>query len=943
MDLTSWKPFGVALTVLAIATPSIRGASPQQAPAQQPSPALAGQIGTPTFRTGVRWVDVDAVVRDRRGNFITGLTKDDFEVFEDGKLQTLDKLTFVDLPALDPLQPSLMAPMPVIGSDFGNAGRIYTLVLADGPPDRVSEIATLFIERYLGPTDLMAVVNVHGVGHQGLTNDKARLLGALEGYRPPGMEPVHAARRTYATLKEVAVNLGAVTGRRKNIIFISRGLNLWATPEPWLLPSRGRAIPLPPDDGRSTFENIPEFWRIVNDATRTAAAFNVPIHTVSSTPRLSFTREMNSAQADRDSGLRLVSEETGGIDLVNATDLPKGFGKIVDANTRYYVLGYYSSVERNTRFHRISVRTRRTGLRVDARDGFRAMAPQPKRKQAKLPRGLANATEDALRGRAVPTALDVEVSAMLFRSEGDDGSVLVSATIDSAGLDLSDGKRVEVSAAVVDEKGRIWGADGRSFTFEMRPDTRARAEDNGLHFFTRVPAPRGVHTIRVVAHQPGGLSGVATIPVEVPDFTDGTLFFSDVVLSSGRPSPSLTLLGDSILRRLLPGAPALERTFTQHDQLQLFTEIYNGQWLLSSALTVKWEVVGEDGAVVTSGEENLPLADRRSEFSGTISLERLPPGSYTLNLEALAVAGPPAFTRQQVRFDVTPGVAAVTSAPLRAREAHEEDEGEEFEVVSLRRVRRPCDVLIQLNSSCESIPLPRASMNISAGGRLEAMAQTPLALIRAAYRDEIARGQRTIDLPGWAHRDLYDLIAFTGRDGEAVDDPVVLERGVRSMLKALLADRFKLRTRIVARKGPITRLRRTDNTTLGPNLRVATSACDVPTAATVRDLLSGKVACGTLTDDTFQLRGVTMADVARMLSRFNLLSQDYADGTGLQGRYDVELRTSRPLASSGLSDRVLLSPPTAKELKSQLGLKLESGTALVDQLVIENIEKPVDD
>ena len=650
--------FVVALTALTITAPSIRGESPQRAPTPPTAPAPSGQSDTPTFRTGVRWVDVDAVVRDRRGNFVTGLTKDDFEVFEDGKLQTIDKLTFVDVPALDPLQSPLAPPVPGIAADFDNAGRIYTLVLADG--DRVQELAALFIERFLGPTDLMAVVNVFGTGNQGLTNDKTRLLGSVEGYRHPPLESIHTVRRTYTTLKEVAVNLGAVTGRRKNIIFISKGVNLWVTPDLWNLPLANRALGgpvplLPPDDGRLGPEHISELWRIVNDATRTAAALNVPIHSVSSRLRSMFTVGINNEGADRDSGLRLVSEDTGGIDLVNATDLPKGFRQIVDANTRYYVLGYYSSVDRNTDLHRISVRTRRPDLRVDARTGFRSMAPQPKRKQAKLPRGLTSTAENALRGRAAPVGLGIDVWAMMFRSDGDDGSILVSATIDPAGLDLSDGKRIEVSAAVVDEKGRIWGADGRSFDFKLRPATRARVEEHGLHFFSRIPAPRGVHTIRVVAHQPGGLSGAAAMPVEVPDFTDGTLFFSDVVLSSGRPSASLTLLGDSVLRRLLPGAPAPDRTFTRNDNLQFFAEVYNGQWLLSSTLAVKWQVVDQEGVVLSSGEESLPPAssDRRSRVSGTIVIDRLIPGSYALNLEALTVTGPPAFTRQQVRFEIT--------------------------------------------------------------------------------------------------------------------------------------------------------------------------------------------------------------------------------------------------------------------------------------------------
>jgi len=38
-----------------------------------------------TFKLEVNYVDVDAVVTDESGNFVSGLTRDDFEVFEDGK------------------------------------------------------------------------------------------------------------------------------------------------------------------------------------------------------------------------------------------------------------------------------------------------------------------------------------------------------------------------------------------------------------------------------------------------------------------------------------------------------------------------------------------------------------------------------------------------------------------------------------------------------------------------------------------------------------------------------------------------------------------------------------------------------------------------------------------------------------------------------------------
>lgn len=44
----------------------------------------------PTFRTGTEVVNFGVTVTDRRANFLTDLTRDDLEVFEDGKKQTIE-------------------------------------------------------------------------------------------------------------------------------------------------------------------------------------------------------------------------------------------------------------------------------------------------------------------------------------------------------------------------------------------------------------------------------------------------------------------------------------------------------------------------------------------------------------------------------------------------------------------------------------------------------------------------------------------------------------------------------------------------------------------------------------------------------------------------------------------------------------------------------------
>ena len=57
-----------------------------------------------TFQVEVNYVDVDVVVTDELGQFVTGLTRDDFEVFEDGKPQKIDTFSLVEIPLEKPQQ-----------------------------------------------------------------------------------------------------------------------------------------------------------------------------------------------------------------------------------------------------------------------------------------------------------------------------------------------------------------------------------------------------------------------------------------------------------------------------------------------------------------------------------------------------------------------------------------------------------------------------------------------------------------------------------------------------------------------------------------------------------------------------------------------------------------------------------------------------------------------
>src|SRR3982074_3671923 len=100
-----------------------------QAPAAQGDPAAS--VGpVPTFKALVEYVEVDALVTDAQGRPVRGLSKDDFQVFEDGKRQTISSFGFVDIPverADRPLfQPNAVEP-DVSSNERPFDGRVYVL------------------------------------------------------------------------------------------------------------------------------------------------------------------------------------------------------------------------------------------------------------------------------------------------------------------------------------------------------------------------------------------------------------------------------------------------------------------------------------------------------------------------------------------------------------------------------------------------------------------------------------------------------------------------------------------------------------------------------------------------------------------------------------------------------------------------------------------------
>ena len=159
--------------------------------AQEPGDAV--QEPVVTFRTETNFVEVHAIVTDGSGAFVKDLTSDDFEIYEDGRLQAPTVFSFVDLPVVQPFTPG-NADEPIEPDVRATAGafdgRLYILLLDDlhtmvTRTNNVRDVARGFIDEYLGVGDLGAVIFTSGrqEAGQGLTGSRRLLKAAIDRFQ----------------------------------------------------------------------------------------------------------------------------------------------------------------------------------------------------------------------------------------------------------------------------------------------------------------------------------------------------------------------------------------------------------------------------------------------------------------------------------------------------------------------------------------------------------------------------------------------------------------------------------------------------------------------------------------------------------------------------------------------------------------------------------------
>jgi uncharacterized protein (TIGR03435 family) len=191
-----------------------------------------------------------------------------------------------------------------------------------------------------------------------------------------------------------------------------------------------------------------------------------------------------------------------------------------------------------------------------------------------------------------------------------------------------------------------------------------------------------------------------------------------------------------------------------------------------------------------------------------------------------------------------------------------------------------------------------------------------LSLITMAY----GIGPFQVVGPDWLNRTRFDLVAKV-RAGTTVEQ-------YRAMLQQLLAERFRLAVHRDQKEGRILELAVARN---GPRLTASPPAPEAQDG-TLRPLPGPpSPPPGYHGPLSLMLRYATMDQFTVQLS--GMLGEPIRNATGLAGTYDIRLQYSVDLQTDAPFTSVF------DAVQEQLGLKLTPGKGMIEQLVIDRIEK----
>lgn len=575
------------------------------------------QESTGTFYAQTEVVLVNVTVKDKHGNFVRDLKPEDFSLLEDNKpqkvlsfdIENIDSVRMPDVTQAKPLEnlavpansSSSVAPANPALEYKDRRLMIFFFDLSAMEPDEIDHAVTAakkYVDQQMQAADLVAILSLANSlqVNQDFTSDRSLLKKALDefstgagqgfeegstgttegtpdtggSFTPDDTEyNIFNTDRRLEALRSIAEKLSHIQ-QKKSLIYFSSGMD------------------------RTGIENESELRAAVNAAVRANLALytldirglqalvpggeaqNASLRGTSAYSGQATLSALNSNFTTQETLVTLASD-TGGRAFLDSNDFNAIFKGVQDDTSMYYVLGYHSTnPARDGRYRRITVKLKRSDLKIEYRRGYYAPADYKHASGEDRERQL----EEQLTSDLPTTDLPLYLGVAYFRLQPNKFAVPVSLVVPGSEIPFT--RSSDRDKATLDVIGIVLDPNQRPVTnirdtVKLAINTTADVQRKNVQYNTTLVLPSGkFHLKFVVRENQTGRMGSFETDLNVPDLKNDPLKLSSVVLASQtQPAKSKSNNSNPLVHDGSEIVPNVTHVFSADQHLLLYYEVYD--------------------------------------------------------------------------------------------------------------------------------------------------------------------------------------------------------------------------------------------------------------------------------------------------------------------------------------------------------------------------------
>jgi VWFA-related protein len=585
-----------------------------------------------TFRIETNIVTVNVTVLDRDGKPIENLKKEDFELYEDGKLQKLQAVDFQKLQSnvLPPITAADSLPPPApkgYNPDAAKAAARSNLVtkyqdrrlivllfdfssMQPAEQARARDAAIRFLKAQMTSSDSVSVMVYSSVLKtiQDFTSDRDLLIQVINKFRlgessenagvaDEGSDSQDASGQfvadetefnifnadlKLAALEDAARGLGQYP-EKKALVYISSGLQKNGVDNQSQLRATVNTairnnVAFYPIDARGLSALVPG-----GDATSAGGFGN------SLASGATQTSNRNNFQNQQET-LATLALDTGGKALLDSNDLSEGIRQVQKDFSSYYVLSYVSgNTALDGKYRQIRVKLAGTlRAKLDYRQGYYASTTFAHMSDSDKEAQLAKALQSDNPVTDLPMAVEVDY----FRLEKAKYFVPVSVKIPGSSLVFT-GKgarqatQLDFIAEVFDARNRSAATVRDTIPLKVDQATAGQVTQKSIEYATGVTLTPGSYKLKFIARENGtGKVGTFEMKFTIPDLSSAkTMRTSSLVLSNQRQAVAEQVGGVKNAKKLVAANPLVTdgqqlmpnvtKVFRPGQNLLAYVEVYD--------------------------------------------------------------------------------------------------------------------------------------------------------------------------------------------------------------------------------------------------------------------------------------------------------------------------------------------------------------------------------